>query len=148
MPPVPGSGGEIPVPGVRPLDHTADVGIEVEAENLSELLRRAARGMTHLLLDAPPSSRTLERSIRVSGDGPSGLLRNWLREVLYYFDAEGLAFVDAIFSGLSEEGLEATLQVGLPDRAPAREIKGVTLHELMAERRQDGSWYARVIFDV
>ncbi len=45
------TGGEIS-PGVRELDHTADVGIVIEARSLEELLRRAATGMWRLVFAA------------------------------------------------------------------------------------------------
>ena len=38
-------------PGVRALDHTADVGIRVEAGSIEELFDRAARGMVALVQD-------------------------------------------------------------------------------------------------
>jgi SHS2 domain-containing protein len=56
----------IPVPGVRGLDHTADVGLVVEAPDLPELFRRAALGAMWLVLErtvarvrgAPPADET------------------------------------------------------------------------------------------
>ena len=36
---------------------------------------------------------------------------------------------------------------GVPDAEPVREIKGVTFHDLAAERRGT-EWWGRVVFDV
>ena len=47
----------------------------------------------------------------------------------------------------TELRLEATVGGGPAEGQPIREIKGVTLHGLAAEPREDG-WYGRVIFDV
>lgn len=44
-------------PGVGPLDHTADVGIEVRAPTLPELFRRAVAGMLVLLNGAEAEDR-------------------------------------------------------------------------------------------
>ncbi|MBI4521387.1 MAG: archease [Gemmatimonadetes bacterium] len=134
------------VPGVRQIEHTADVGIEVEAPERGELLRRAALGMTALILEAPPSpieERTLELT---AADLPS-LLMAWLRELLYWHEVEGFAFADAAFLEISDMHLRAAVRGGPDPVTPAREIKGVTYHNLVAQPRGDG-WYARVIFDV
>lgn len=139
---------EIPVPGVQPLDHTADVGIEVRAPDLRELCLRAASGMTYLILDAPPPEVTEERRVRVEGSSPAHLLRNWLREVLYLFDGEGLVFAAGRIEELGDGNLEGIVDAGFPSGPPAREIKGVTLHGLEAREMQTEGWYARVIFDV
>lgn len=138
---------DLDVPGVRGLLHTADVGIEVEAPDRAELLRRAALGMMALILDArPPAPREARDLVLEAPDLPS-LFAAWLRELLYWHEVEGFAFVDAAFESLSDTGLRATVR-GAPDPAPpAREIKGVTYHGLVAERRRN-VWYARVIFDV
>lgn len=45
---------EIPVPGVRALEHTADVGLEVEGGNLQELFLRGSLGAMWLVLERGP----------------------------------------------------------------------------------------------
>lgn len=150
-----GSGTEIPFEGVESLDHTADVGLDVVAQRPSELFSRAALGMTHLILEGPLPEATAQRRVRVRGIGADGLLRNWLRELLYLHEAEGFAMREVTFhrlefasgGGEEEAALEATVRGGDDPAPPAREIKGVTWHGLRVEER-DGGWYARVIFDV
>lgn len=150
-----GPGTEIPFEGVESLDHTADVGLEVEAGSPQELFSRAALGMTHLILEGPLPEARETRNVEVRGAGPDGLLRNWLREVLYLHEAEGFAAAEATFRRLEVEAapggeelaLEATLRGGEDPAPPAREIKGVTWHGLWVQER-DGRWYAQVIFDV
>ena len=142
-----------PIPGVHALDHTADVGLEITAPDLVELLRRAALGLTWLLLEREPSGPTEERKLHVRADAPAALLREVLRELLWWHEAEGLACAE-LGGGRVEEGdgerewrVSATMVVTREQRPPVREIKGVTLHGLMAERRAD-AWHGRVIFDV
>lgn len=146
-PPRPEPGGETGIPGVRGLDHTADVGIEVEARDLAELFLRAARGLMWLILDGPLPEPEEERTVSARRGDPASLLRAWLKELLWWHEAEGLGFAEADFRQLTEERLEATVRGGPDPARPAREIKGVTFHGLVAERR-DGGWFARVIFDV
>lgn len=149
---------EIPVPGVRGLEHTADVGLEVEAPDLPQLFRRAALGATWLVLEGEvgpgaPEVRTLDL---LEEDLPS-LLRSWLRALLFWQEADGFAVTGAALmflpvplcsSGDGQAfGLRARVEGRLHPGPWVREIKGVTLHELRAEKRE-GGWYGRVIFDV
>lgn len=148
--------------GVTALDHTADVGLEITAPTLPELFLRAARGLMWLIRggDAPPErgdppgldpgsdTRAPERrTLLVTAVDLPALLRNWLRELHHWHEAEGLALEDARFEALEDTHVDATVTVVPDPREPVREIKGVTLHGLSVKRRGD-DWVARVIFDV
>lgn len=145
-------GTEVPVPGVISMDHTADLALEVTAANPEELLGRAAAGMFHLLLERRTGREDEARPLDLRAADPASLLRNWLRELLFWHDTEGFApaafeFRRLRFGEESESALEAVVHGGVEDAPPVREIKGVTLHGLVAEPRDDG-WFARVVFDV
>lgn len=141
-------------PGVRALEHTADVGIAVRAESLPQLFERAARGMSALILDEAPEARhrrrepsATERSIELDADDVASLLVLWLRELLYLQEVEDFAPLDVCFDELSERRLRARVGGSPAPGPPVRELKGVTYHGLAVERVDDG-WRARVIFDV
>lgn len=157
-------GSETGLPGVTALDHTADVGIDVAAPTLEELFLRAAAGMMWLLRgeDASPELRGADlrgaespgsevsgetRTLSITAADAGALLREWLRELLFWYEVEGLAFEGARLEALSDTRLVAEVEVVTDPVEPIREIKGVTLHGLLAERRGDG-WVGRVIFDV
>jgi SHS2 domain-containing protein len=150
--------------GVRAIDHTADVGIEVRASTLEGLFDRAARGALALVAgeddverasgneraadEAQDSQRVHERrDIELDSDDVAGLLALWLRELLFIHEVHGLAYEGGRFDALDERRLRATVDVGRDSRRPVREIKGVTYHGLEAIRDAQG-WRARVIFDV
>jgi SHS2 domain-containing protein len=161
----------VPV-GVRFLDHTADVGIAVEARSAEELFHRAALGMRALLrgdddlgpsdsvapatlpADAEPGrapaggARRPPTTIRISTTGRdwTTVLAGWLRELLYFHGVEGRDYVAARFDRLDASGVDAAVRTE-PSTGAVREIKGVTYHELTVEA-VDGGWRARVIFDV
>jgi len=149
-------------PGVVFLDHTADVGLDVAAPTLAELFTRTAAGMACLIHGAdredpedrePTSPRAAgptplaERSLTLSAEDLPALLRAWLREILHWHEAEGLAVRDARFSALGPTELNASVTVSPDTDEPIREIKGVTLHGLAVEQGVEG-WRSRVIFDV
>jgi SHS2 domain-containing protein len=160
-------------PGVVFLDHTADVGLDVTAATLAELFTRAAVGMACLISGADragdardaaavadrapdagdaslPRSFTehvAQRRVSLSAEDAAALLRAWLRELLRWHEAEGLALRDARFDVLTDTRLDASVRLAPETFQPVREIKGVTLHGLLAERC-GGGWTGRVIFDV
>ncbi|NJD20719.1 MAG: archease [Gemmatimonadetes bacterium] len=148
-------------PGVLFLDHTADVGLDLTASTLAQLFTRAALGMGCLISGGeragvarrvapsePPGAEPLsDRRVSLSADDLAALLREWLRELLHWHEVEGLALRAATFDVLTERRLEAVVTLAPAAFEPVREIKGVTLHGLRAERR-GGRWAGRVIFDV
>lgn len=82
-------------------------------------------------------------------DGPgglAGLLRDWLRELLFLHEVRGRDYAGARFDRLDEGGLVAAVAT-TPSAPAVREIKGVTHHGL-AVREGPGGWEATVIFDV
>ena len=87
------------------------------------------------------------RRLSLSAEDAPELMRDWLRELLFWHETEGLAFAGARFETLAETQLEAEVTLRPARDEPVREIKGVTLHGLAAERRA-GTWVARVILDV
>lgn len=161
--------------GITFLDHTADVGLAVTAPTLPDLFSRTALGMTWLihgldrgddaglggdasarerLASEPAGSSSSarpgedsERTVDLAADDLPTLLRAWLREVLHWHELEGLSLREVRFSALSETRLEAEVTLAPEAQEPIREIKGVTLHGLVARPGAHG-WESRVIFDV
>jgi SHS2 domain-containing protein len=145
------------LPGVTFLEHTADVGIDVEAPSAELLFHRAATGMLALLrgdeegpgagaLDLVDPSRVEIRPLEVTARDRPGLLRAWLRELLLLHETGDADYVGGAFLELTERRLEARIRTA-PSGGAVREIKGVTYHELWVQDT-DGGWKARVIFDV
>lgn len=152
---------EIPFTGVRGLEHTADIGLELEAPDLPELFRRGALGAMWLVLErdptaSPPGPGEI-RSLELVEEDLADLLRSWLRTLLFWEETEGFV-TRSVALGLAPHPLCSTQDgqafslwakvSGTVDSGPrVREIKGVTLHGLSVERKGD-SWWGRVIFDV
>jgi len=138
-------------PSLRFIEHTADVGIDVQADTLADLFVTAAAGMFELVLGrspaaVPPSVPLEARRVTLQADDAAGLLVAWLRELLFLHETTWLCPYHAEFTTLTESSLDAAVQFG-PAAEPVREIKGVTWHQLSVHRRNH-AWQARVIFDV
>jgi len=137
-------------PGVRPLDHTADIGMTVEADSLAELFDLAARGTMAFLAGEDGGGgpgEASEESITLEARDAGLLLVAWLRELLYLAESRGLCYRRSSIEELGETRLRARVHVVPCPAAVSREIKGVTYHGLAVEAKSDG-WTARVIFDV
>lgn len=148
-------GAAAPPEGVRELEHTADVGIEVSAASWPELLRRAAEGTWYLVFgerhsvgEPEPGDEDEEaHDLHLEADGAEFLLLKWLQELLFLHEVDGFVARRVRFVTLSERELDALVWGGPPRRDPVRDLKGVTYHALSA-KREAGGWMARVIFDI
>lgn len=131
-------------------EHTADVGLRISAPSLEELLRDAARGLLSLLVANPDAVQpAVAKTIDIAGDDRVFLLRDWLSELLYAFESEGLLLSEYDLH-LTESGLHAECRGEPVD--PSRhhldhEVKAVTYHGLKAEQTADG-WFGEVILDI
>jgi SHS2 domain-containing protein len=131
-------------------DHTADLGLRIRAPNLNSLFSEAGQALTSILVDNPASIEPRHRlEIRISADDLEFLLFDWLRELLYRFDADHLLLVKF---EVQVAGLDLSAAVwGEPlDRSRhvlAHEVKAITYHGLRVEQSADG-WLAEVIVDI
>ena len=132
------------------IEHTADIGIEVEAPDREGVFARSAMAMFDLMFGLESIGRTETRRISVSGENLDELLVAWLNELLYLYSVE-----DVMFSSFSEIVLNSKSfsALGLGEVYDRRkhsvdlEIKAATYHGLSIGR-VDGKWRARVIFDI
>jgi SHS2 domain-containing protein len=133
-------------------EHTADVGLRVEAESLEELFVAGGRGVFSLVVENPEAIEPRQAvRIELESEDLLGLFVDWLRELIYRFETEHLLLSDfrvqvsADSRKLTAEcrGEKADWSRHLPDN----ELKAVTYHGLRVERTADG-WEAEVIFDI
>jgi protein archease len=131
-------------------DHTADLGLRIRAADLSTLFQEAAEAMFSTIVDDLASVKPSERiEIAIGGADREYLLFDWLRELLYRFDAEHWLF-SKFEANVTEKGLTGTAygEKHDPERhVLGHEVKAITYHELKVEKTFDG-WLAEVIVDI
>ncbi|MBN1283243.1 MAG: archease [Proteobacteria bacterium] len=134
------------------IDHTADVGMRVEAGSLPELFTEAAQAMFDLMIE---HKRSLIPSIEVpiSVEAPSldQLLVRWLSELLFVFESRRLVLMNFWIDELARGrlfGAAKGLKFDSARHAQKMEIKAVTYHRIKVEELSDGRWVAEVIFDI
>ena len=129
------------------VDHTADWALCIRGADLRELLLNAARGMSELLfVSLCQIPDEVEQSIVIEGYDAECLLVNWLSELAYWAEMEGIVFREFILHDVTPTNLRATVRGA---RVPSLEkhIKAVTYHNLHIIQRE-GGLQATVVFDV
>lgn len=131
-------------------EHTADLGLRVEAPDLSGLLAESGRGLCSILVDNIEDVRPeREIDVEVEGTDREYLLFDWLSELLYLYETERLLLSDFEIE-LAETGLKAKArgEPADPDRHRlSHEVKAITYHGLRIEQTA-GGWTAEVIVDI
>lgn len=134
----------------RLLEHTADMGIEVQADTLEELFAGAACALKEMIWGEAWGRSIEERAVSLRGGDYGELLVHWLNEILYRFEVEGLFPVDFELEEIKGTTLKGRIRGEPfdPLRHPVeREVKAVTYHRLQVEP-YDGRWLARLYVDL
>jgi len=131
-------------------EHTADLGLRVRAADLNTLFAEAAEALFAAIVEDISAIEPREPlAVRIAGTDRAYLLFDWLRELLYRFDAERRLF-RRFEVRVSDDGLTATAR-GEPydaERHPlSHEVKAITYHGLRVDREGDG-WLAELIVDI
>ncbi len=134
----------------RLFEHTADLGLHVEAEDLPRLLSEAGRALLSVIVEDPAAVRpAVEVQVEVEGDDPVYLLFDWLSALLALFDTRRLLLCEFDVK-VGKTGLKARARGEEAD--PGRhqllhEIKAITYHRLKVERTGSG-WVGECIVDI
>lgn len=131
----------------------ADLAFEAEGDSVEELFRAATRALLETLADPASVAATWERRITKTEADPADLLFEWLSDIVYWKDADGVVFHDAELS-VRQEGstwrLEAVLRGASVDQIAQtlhNDVKGITKH-LYVVKQEGPRWSARVVVDV
>ncbi len=132
------------------LDHTAEIGLRVEAESLAGVFRDLCVGLFSLITD--PEAVRPARTWEVTVEAPDrvALAVEWLNELLHLNAREGLVAHRAEILEVSDGRLRARVygEPFDPDRHPRGiEVKAATYHQARVEP-EGARWVAVVYVDV
>jgi SHS2 domain-containing protein len=137
------------------LEHTADLGIVVQAASLEELFADAAAGLCDTITERSAVLLRHQQECELVSPQLDLLMVDWLDELLFLVDSRGDLVGDAAVTleGDEEEGwrLRAVLRGEPSDAArhPQKvQVKAITYHGLEVARESNGAWRAQVIFDI
>lgn len=133
------------ISGFREIEHTADWELEVWAPSLIGLLMQAALGMYQLVGAQISSGPRQDYQLRLKFTEPETLLVDFLNELLYIAETEGMIF-DHFDLGIESDQLHARL-IGAQVISMGKEIKAATYHNLNIIETNHGL-LANIVFDV
>ena len=134
----------------REIEHTADLGLEVEEADLPTLFSSGGLALYGILVDINGVRPTEEVVVSARGEDREDLFHAWLCELLAVFNLRGFVGRQCDIIRLNEgevEGLVRGERLDLKRHCFHTEIKGVTYHDFRVWN-ENHRWRARVIFDV
>ncbi len=130
--------------------HTADLGLRIRAADLDTLFVEAAQCLFGAIVEDLATVRPLRKiDVRLPADAIDYLLFDWLRALLYHFDAEHLLFGKFAVQ-VTDAGLTASAWGEPLDRARhnlEHEVKAITYHGLSVTK-VGAEWEAELIVDI
>lgn len=92
---------------VRPLDHTADVGFELEAKDLEDLFQAALKGLLEVMFLHPPRGGRKRKRLVLKAEDLETLLVRFLNELIYLIQTKGFVPGQAELEVEREDGATA-----------------------------------------
>jgi SHS2 domain-containing protein len=139
-------------------DHTADLGLTITGADLDDLFITAARGLMAVVvanpdeirIDADPTDPG--ETVDLRAGAADELLALWLNELIYRVETRHRLYarfdISVTDSGRSLRGAIRGEPMDRDRHVLDHEVKAATRHDLTLERRDDGTWAARVIVDI
>ncbi len=138
-------------PRYEPLEHTAEAGIIAYGATLAEAFANAAEGMYALIVDLEGVAEREMREVALEGESLEALLVDWLLELVFLTETEGLVFRRFEVAELSESRLRARAwgERFDPERHHSQNVmvKAVTQY-LLEIARENGGYRVQVLFDI
>jgi SHS2 domain-containing protein len=133
-------------------DVTADVGFRAYGNSLEEAFENSALAMFEVMTDTSRIKPAEKREINIDSEDEKGLLYDWLSELLFLHDYEGLVFSQ--FEVIIKPKEDGTFNVHAevwgenfnpPNHEIRDEVKAVTFH--LMEIKKGNDYMVQVILD-
>lgn len=132
------------------INHTADIGISVEGEDLKDLFATAARAMFSQIIDPNKIKARETKKIELEGENTEDLLVRWLNELLFISES-GYFPKNINIEKIDEKSVLAVLEgerIDLRKVSLKQEVKAATYHQLEIKKNASGSLQTTIVFDV
>jgi SHS2 domain-containing protein len=130
----------------RWVEHTGEIEVEIEAPTAETVFEHGFEAMRELLRSAGDGGEPAPpREVSITAPDRAALLAEWLAELAFLAESEGLVPERLVSLELGERDLRAVV-AGRSGRPPHL-VKAATYHRLSLERAGDG-WRATVVLDV
>jgi SHS2 domain-containing protein len=132
-------------------DHVADIGVRGFGRSPEEAFAGGARAMFSVMVDLETVEPRTRVQVECSAPDLETLFVEWLNELLFLSDSEGMAFSDfEVEIGKGGTVLKGTARGEplVPEKHHTKtEVKAATYSQMKVEK-EDGRWVAQCIVDV
>jgi SHS2 domain-containing protein len=128
----------------RWVEHTGELEVELQAPTEEGIYEEGFAAMRELLA-GDAGTAMAPRRVRVEAPDRAALLADWLGEIAFLAESEGLMPERLGSLRLTAGALDAVIEGSRGD--PVHLVKAATYHRLRLEHR-DGGWRASVVLDV
>jgi SHS2 domain-containing protein len=135
------------------LYHIADAKFRAYGATLEEAFENAALAMFNVMVDTSKVEAKELRKIEITSPDINMLLAEWLSELLYLFEVDGIVFcefkmemIEKTDEGFSLTGKAWGEPIDLSRHSFDAHVKAVTLHELEVQR-DDGRFWVQIVVD-
>ncbi len=131
-------------------DHTADIGLKIFGNSLLGLFANAGYALCDSLTDISKVIPATKQTFCLQRDSTEELLVEWMGDLLYTFETEGLLFNRFNIISINKNSLSAEAEGEFFNSALhtiKNGVKAVTYHKLKIEEK-NGLWLAEVVLDV
>lgn len=131
------------------IEHTADIGIKVRGDSLSEIFMKAIHATADLLSGGIEIQPVIEKGFSIKEGNIETALVSVLEEIIYFFENE-LFLPSACSVKIKKDRYKINLKGNIASPEGIKdgtEIKAVTYHQLEVKKIDD-EYQATVIFDV
>ena len=130
-------------PNFKYFDTTADIGIEVTSNNITEAFINSALGTMNLITDIEKIRTNITKEIFIESEDEYGLLYDWITELLILLDSENFIASQYDISITRDNNLY-TLKGNISGDTYdttiynyKTEVKAITYHEMNIEKEND-----------
>lgn len=138
----------------RFLPHTADTMFEAYGKSLEELFENCALATEEVMVKLETLDLEESYDIVLESDSLENLLYDFLSELIFLKDTEGLLFKKfnvTIQHKNKKYELLAKCEgeiINHKKHELGDDAKAITMHEFELKQKQDRSWYAKVLIDI
>jgi SHS2 domain-containing protein len=132
------------------LEHTSDIGIRAYGLTREDALVSASYGLVNILVNPAGFQSREECHLKSTGPDEAAQIVNWLNEILFFFDTEGMVFTEFTIDSWTPSEITGR---GNGERFDASRhefrtgVKAATYHQFQS-RALDGKWELRVFVDI
>ena len=134
------------------LEHTGEIGVVGHGKSLANAFGQVARGMFSFMVELGTVEERVWRQVKVEASDQEALLVDWLNELIYLFDTEGIVFSSFHVEEVSGFRLTANCSGERLDPEKHRFAiapKAAIYHMAEVKEVPNGAgWRAQVILDI